>query len=388
MNRPPPHATDTMTQPAEPDAQTHPPEAPLPGHRRGRVYTGRDFTEGSVPKNLWALAWPLMVSGFIQTLDHVAELVWAGLLGFRALGSIGVAQGWIQFFNTGRQGFDTATRAMVSRAVGAKDMELANHIASQALVFNVVLAWTVMLLGINASSFLLRILGVSDAMVDAGLLYLQLRFVSTSTFALMHVTGSILEASGDSMTPMKAQFLSRAVLIPLSPVLIFGLLGLPPLGLAGAAVAASVGQLCGVTMTLRVLFSGRTRVRIKLAGFRPDFPLYWRMIKLGAPSSWNTGERALAQILLTGVVAPFGDAMLAAFSLSQRLQQFVNLGQMGVGQAAGVIVGQNLGAKRVDRARQTALWALGQCALLSFLVGTVIFFFPEAFLSLFTREHT
>jgi putative MATE family efflux protein len=211
--------------------------------------------------------------------------------------------------------------------------------------------------------------------------------VSTSTFALMHVTGSILQASGDSMTPMKAQFLSRAVLIPLSPVLIFGLLGLPPLGLAGAAVAASVGQLCGITMSLRVLFSGRTQVRIRLAGFRPDFPLYWRMIKLGAPASWTTGERALAQILLTGVVTPFGDAMLAAFALSQRLQQFVNLGQMGVGQAAGVIVGQNLGARRLDRARQTAVWALGQCALLNLGVGTVIFFFPEPFLMLFSRDH-
>ncbi len=356
------------------------------GGRGGRYHFGRDLTEGSVPRNLWLLAWPLMVSGLLQTVDQVLELTWAGFIGFRSIASVGVAQSWIQLFNTGRQGFDTATRAMVSRAIGAKDYELANHIASQALIFNITLAWTTMLLGTHFAPDLLRLLGVSDEMVAAGSQYLQLRFVSTSTFALLYTSGSILQASGDTITPMKAQFVSRLILIPLSPLLIFGWVGLPPLGLAGAATAASIGQICGVAMTLRVLFSGRSRVRITLAGLRPDFPLYWRMVKLGAPASWTTGERSLAQLLLTGVVAPFGDTTLAAYAMTQRLQQFVMLGQFGVGQAAGVLVGQNLGAKKLQRAYTTAWWALGQCGALSLVVGSLIFLFPHTFLSFFTRE--
>lgn len=367
------------------------PAAPAPEEygRRGRAARlagGRDLTVGSVPRNLWLLAWPLMLSGLVQTLDHLAELVWAGFLGFHSIASVGVAQSWIQLFNTGRQGFDTATRAMVSRAIGAKDFDLANHIASQALIFNICLAWTTMFLGTRFAPDLLRVLGVSEEMVAAGSQYLQLRFVSTSTFALLYTSSSVLQAGGDTMTPMKAQFLSRCILIPLSPVMIFGWLGFPALGLAGAAVAASIGQVVGVAMTLHVLFSGRSRVRITLRGIRPDFPLYWRMVKLGAPSSWTTGERSMAQLLLTGVVAPFGDTTLAAFALAQRLQMFVNLGQQGVGQAAGVLVGQNLGAKKLDRARSTAKWALAQCGLISVLVGTVIFLFPHAFLSVFTRD--
>lgn len=352
------------------------------GGRGGRLRVDRDLTEGSVPRTLWLLVWPLMVSGLLQSIDQLFELTWAGMLGFRAIASIGVAQSWIQLFNTARQGFDTATRAMVARAIGAKDPELANHIASQALVFNVCLAWTSMFIGINVAPGLLRLLGVSEEMVAIGGQYLQLRFVSTSTFALLYTSGSILQASGDTITPMKAQFLARAILIPLSPILIF----VVGLGLPGAAVAGSIGQIVGVAMTLKVLFSGKSRVKITLAGLRPDFPLYWRMVKLGAPSSWTTGERALAQLLLTGVVAPFGDTVLAAFGMTQRLQQFVMLGQMGVGQAAGVLVGQNLGAKKLARARATTWWALGQCFLMSGIVGSIIFLFPDKFLALFTHE--
>ena len=354
-------------------------------HGRARLH-GRDLTTGSIPRNLWFLAWPSMVSGLLQTVDHVAELVWAGLISVQAIANIGVAQSWTSLFNTGRMGFDVATRAMVSRAVGAGEQDTADHIATQALVFNLYLSVLVTVFGWYFAPNLLRVLGVSETVVEAGSLYMQLRFVATSTFTMLYASGSILQAAGDSVMPMKAQFISRCIHIPLSPFLMFGWLGLPNLGLAGSPVAATFAQTLAAIATIWVLASGQSRVRISMRHIAPDLPLYWRMIKLGAPASWTTGERSLAQLLLTGVVAPFGDITLAAYAVTQRMQGLVNLGQHGIGQAAGVMAGQNLGAKSVERAMSSTRWALVFSAVMSLIVAVVMFVEPTWVIMLFTRD--
>jgi hypothetical protein len=93
------------------------------GGRRKSAYADRDLTEGSVPKTLWFLAWPQMVSGSLQTLDTMVDLVLAGRgFGVRGIAGLGAAQSWSQVVMTARMGLDTAARAMVSRAVGAGDL--------------------------------------------------------------------------------------------------------------------------------------------------------------------------------------------------------------------------------------------------------------------------
>lgn len=150
-----------------------------------------------------------MVSGVVNAVDQLADLFWAGFLGSRAVASVGVAQTWVQLFNTARMGLDTSARAMVSRAVGAGDLDQANHIARQALFFNMAISITVMGAGILLSDWLLRILGVSESMVEEGTAYQQLRFLGSFFFTLNMLTGSLLQAGGDTFTPMKAQVVIR-----------------------------------------------------------------------------------------------------------------------------------------------------------------------------------
>lgn len=360
--------------------------APGRGSKGASPYATRSLTEGSIPKTLWSLAWPAMVSGLLQTADNIAELIWAGFIGFLALASVGVAQGWIQLFNSARQGFDTASRAMIARAVGEGDLPLANHIGVQSLLLNGTVSAIMTLIGVVFVDVFLQVLGVSGEVIEQGRTYLQFRFVSTASFAMLWSSGNMLTAAGDTMTPMKAQLIARALNIGLGPVFVFGWLGFPAMGLPGSAVAAGLGQVIGAVLTFTALFKGTSRLHLTLTGLRPDFPLYWRIIRLGTPASWTQGERSVAQLILVGIVAPFGDIPLAAYSLVQRVQFFFNLGQFGMGQAAGVLAGQNLGARKLDRARATTWWALGYCSLLSGLLGAVLLLFPTPFLTIFTRE--
>ena len=327
-----------------------------------------------------------MIGGCLQTVDQLMELVWAGFLSFLAIASIGVAQGWVQLFNTARMGIDTAVRASISRAVGANDLPLATHIATQSLVLNLALSTTLMIIGVTFSEYFLRVLGVSDELIEVGGGYMKFRFVSTTSFAFLFATSSILQASGDSITPMKAVALGRIIDLFLSPTLIFGLLWFPSLGLPGAAISASIGQFTGFAFAFRALFTGKSRLRLSMKDVPPDFPLWGRLLRIGIPAAVTSGERSLAQLILVGIVAPFGDVSLTAYALSQRVQMFIGLGQQGVGQAAGVLVGQNLGAKQLFRAKATTWWALCFTSAISLLIGGAILAFPSLFLSIFTRD--
>lgn len=202
------------------------------GHDRGRlIYTDRNLTEGSIPKNLFALAWPQMITGLLQAVQQMADLIWAGFIGSRAIASIAVAQSWTMLFMTARMGLDTAGRAMISRAWGAGDRTLANHIAVQSITLSFTISFTLTSLGFIFTEALLRLLGVSEEVIAQGATYMRIQFVASFWMALQFSSAAVLQASGDAVTPMKSQLFARTSQIIVSPLLIFGLLGLPKLGL-------------------------------------------------------------------------------------------------------------------------------------------------------------
>src|SRR5690606_37798836 len=154
-----------------------------------------------------------------------------------------------------------------------------------------------------------------------------------------------------TITPMKATAATRVVHITLSPCLVFGLWIFPDMGLPGAAMANVLAQLIGVVMNFNALFTGKSHLHLDFKGYRVDFPLLWRMVKLGAPAGVTGATQNLAQIVLIGLVAPFGDNTLAAYSLTRRVEMMIGAGTMGLGQGTGILVGQNLGAGRPERAK-------------------------------------
>jgi len=357
------------------------------GGGRRTSYANLDLTTGSIPKNLWFLAWPQMVEGVLNVVDQMADLFWAGRgFGSRAIAGIGVAQTYTGMAMTGRMGIDTAMRAMVSRAVGAGDVALANHVALQAFTLSGGFSLLMVFVGVFLTEPLLRLLGVSDAVVAQGAMYMRVQFIGQGTTAFRMMSGAALQASGDTMTPMKATAVVRVAHIILAPFLAFGWWWFPNFGLTGLALANVLAQFLGVVMNFHALFRGSSRLHLSLQGYRMDFPLLWRIAKLGAPASVNSLERNLAQLIMVRLVAPFGDFALAAFSLTRRVEMFANLGSQGLGQASGIIVGQNLGAGKPERAKQTVLWATGYVMAVKSVFGAVIFAFPLFFLSIFNQE--
>ena len=355
--------------------------------RRRSAYATRDLTTGSVRRNLWFLAWPQIAEGVVNAIDQMADLFWAGLVaGFRAIGGLGVAQAYAHLVMMGRMGLDMGMQAMIARAVGAGRIDLANHVALQGFVLTLLSSLALSGAGILLADQLLRLLGVSAAVTSDTVLYLQFQFGAATFQSFRMSTGAALQASGDALTPMKATMLARFTHLAVSPFLIFGWLGLPAMGIAGAAMANVMAQALGVVWNVYALLAGTSRLRPTLRGYYPDFPLMWRLIKIGAPASGTQMERGLSELMLVRLVTPFGDAALAAYALTRRLERLTHMGSMGLGRAAGILVAQNLGAGSPERAKSTVRWAIGYVTLLRGFGGVLLLAFPAFFIAIFSQE--
>ena len=349
-------------------------------------YATRDLTSGSIPRNLWFLAWPHTVEGVLRILDHVVDLALAGVFSYRHIAGMGAAQQFSQVGFTARMGLDIGMRAMVARAVGMGDMPLANRVVLQAAFLAAVYGVGMAIIGLVFTEVLLGLLGISEGVIAEGAAYMRVTFIAQAPVAFQVLAAHALGASGDTLTPMKASILMRATHIALSPILMFGLLGAPQLGLPGAAFANMISQIIAAAILLWVLFSGTSRLKLTLRGYRLEWPILREILRVGLPASVTGMERSFSQLLLMALIAPFGDAAVALFALSRRIEMFSHGSSQGLAQASGTIVGQSIGRGRPERARQTVLWAGGYALALNVVLSLLIATFPIAILSIFTRD--
>jgi len=353
---------------------------------KGSDASRRDLTRGSVPRNLWNMAWPQMADSALTVVDQIADLFWAGRMGYKTIAGLGVAQTYILIYSTARIGLDAGMRAMISRAIGANDREYANHVLLQALTMTFI--WTLVVggLGIIFTDKLLSMVGVSGAVVESATMYMQLQFVAYSMQNFIRLTGGALNAAGDSINPLKAVTVSRGVHILSSPFFIFGWLWFPDMGIAGAAAANIVAQFLGLIMNLVVLHKGNSGLKLSFKSYRIDVILIWRLFRVGLPAAMTSMQRSISQLVLLVCVSRFGDAPVAAFALSRRVENIVNNTSRGLGRASAAVAGQNLGAGYLNRAKSSLSWALVYSAILSAIAMTLYLLFAEEIAAVFNGD--
>ena len=319
-------------------------------------------------------------------VDQLADLIWAGRIGFQALAGLGVAQTFLMMLMTARMGLDAGMRSMISRAVGAREIAYANHVMLQAITLTLAYSILLVTLGLILTEPLLRLMGLSDEVVKQASGYMRFQFFAMSMMGMQRLTAGALQASGDSVTPLKAATVSRVSHLVFSPFLIFGWFWFPSLELAGAGAANLIAQTFGVAMNMSALMRGTSRLRLSFSGYYVDFPMIWRILKIGLPASVTGAQRAVSQLIVVLIVAPFGDAALAAFALSRRAENTVNHASRGLGRAAGALAGQNLGVGNTARARQTMIWALLYASVASVSVAAFFLIFPTQVASFFNSD--
>jgi putative MATE family efflux protein len=352
---------------------------------KGGVFR-RDWTEGSIVRSLWSLSWPMLINNTLNALGPTIDMIWIGSLGVSAIAGVGISGLAVMVINSLIAGLFTGTIALVARDIGARDEQGANLAAQQAFVIGLVFSVLMSLVGIFLTTPFLRALGVDASVVDEGATYLRIQLIGIVTMTMLQAAQSIMQASGDAVQPMIISAGYRLLQIVLCPALIYGWGFFPRLEVGGASLSNVITQGLGGIIALYILFTGRTRITVTLKNFRFDSKIIWRTVRIGIPASFSFMQRSIAELVLIWFITPFGTLAVAAQSVSQRVDQFLQNLSGGLGSAAGILAGQSLGAGRPDRAARTGWLAVVIATAISFICALVIWLWIVPILHIFTHD--
>ncbi|MFC2038429.1 MATE family efflux transporter [Chloroflexota bacterium] len=346
----------------------------------------KDWTKGSVAGNLWSLAWPIIITQSLNMAGPTIDMIWVGRLGAAAIAGVGLSGMVVQMINAIMMGLTTGMRAMIARLVGAGDHEGANHVARQAFTVSGLFAVIVAITGTFFAENILMLFELEADVVVEGVAYMRIMFIGSAAMSFRMMGEGIMQASGDTRTPMRIAIGYRIFHVILAPFLIFGWWIFPSLGVSGAAVTNVISQGLGLAVGMWILFSGRSRLHLSLGNFRFAPDIIWRIVRIGIPAAVTGMQRNLAQLALMWIISPFGTLAVAGHTLTQRIESVMAMPGAALGSASGVLGGQNLGASQPERAARGGWLAVAFAEAIMVTFSIVIAIWAEQIIGIFSPE--
>jgi putative MATE family efflux protein len=347
--------------------------------------TEQDFTEGSLNRAVGLLAVPMVLEMIGESLFAVTDAFFVARLGSDALAAVGLTESMLEIIYAVAIGLSMATTAMVARRIGEKNEKGAARAAVQAIVIGVVMA---LLLGTAGAVFapqLLGLMGASPETVALGSSYTRVLYGGMFTVLLLFLNNAIYRGAGDATTAMRALWIANLINLVLDPCLIFGLGPFPEMGLAGAAVATTIGRGTGVLYQFWGFGRGK-RIHIERKDLAMDPSVIRSLLRLSAGGVSQLLVTTASYVVLIRILASFGSAVLAGYVVAIRTVIFIILPAWGLSNAAATLVGQNLGAGKPDRAER-AVWLTGLWNMAFMALVTLVFVgFSRAIVGVFTTD--
>jgi putative MATE family efflux protein len=318
-----------------------------------------NLTQGSILKALLTLALPIVFGNLLQTGYQLVDAFWVGRLGAGAVAAVAVSFPINFLLVALGSGFSVAGSVLVAQNYGARNLPMVNHIAVQTLVLETGLALVLTVVAHLGSPLILRLIGVGPdifAQADQFQRILFLGLVFNFGFLMFQ---ALMRGVGEVRIPLYINIGTLALNFLLDPLFIYGWGPVPGLGVAGAALATLVTQALSMAVGIVVLLRGRSGIQLSFKGFRPDFQLMRRAVKLGVPSSIELSARALGLSVMTVLAASFGTTVLATYGIGSRILALGIIPALGISLACSTLVAQNVGARNLPRAVQTANYAIG-----------------------------
>ncbi|MFQ6004157.1 MAG: MATE family efflux transporter [Woeseia sp.] len=345
-----------------------------------------DFTAGPLGRALGLLAIPMMLEMAMEAVFAVVDIAFVSRLGTDAIAAVGITEALITVLYAVAIGLGMGVTAMVSRRIGSKDPDAAATVTGQAIWVGAVLAIAIGLPGVIYAAGLLRAMGASESVIDVGTGFTAVLLGGSASILYLFLLNAAFRGAGDAPIALRSLALSNAINIVLDPCLIFGLGPFPELGVTGAAVATTIGRGIGVAYLLYCLFETRGRLRLNTNHLAIVPAIIVRMVKI---SIGGVGQFLIATaswIAIMRIVALWGSAPIAAYTIALRLIEFALLPAWGLGNACATLVGQNLGAGQPERAEQSVWRASHYNAVFMTVLGLVLIAIAPQIVGWFSSE--
>ena len=345
-----------------------------------------DFTVGPIGRALGLLAIPMMLEMAMESVFALADIIFVSRLGTAAVAAVGLTEALVTVLYALAIGFGMGVTAMIARRVGAKDLDGAAKVAGQAIWIGALLASIIGLVGIKFAPDLLHLMGASDEVIATGQGYTAVLLGGSGSILYLFLLNAAFRGAGDAPVALRSLALANLLNIVLDPCLIFGLGPFPELGVTGAAIATTIGRGAGVLYLFYYLFAARGRLRFTLRHARLDWLLMERLVRI---SIGGVGQFLIATaswIVVMRIVALYGSAPVAAYTIALRLMEFALLPAWGLGNAAATLVGQNLGASKPQRAAESVWRAARYNATFMLVIGLLLIINAPFIVSFFSGD--
>lgn len=339
-----------------------------------------------VPKLVISMSLPIMVSMLIQSLYNIVDSIFVARISEDALTATSIAYSAQMLQIAVAVGTGVGVNALVSRYLGAKKYKEADEAATTGLVLTIISSLVFVMWGIFGTELFIRQFTSNSSIIQDGTVYLKICQLFCTGLFLGTITQRLLQATGRTFLSMLAQMVGAVVNIILDPIMIFGLLGCPAMGICGAAIATVIGQWMSAVLGLVLNFIQNKEIHFRFKEFRMNMESIKQIYKVGAPTILTQGFGSIMIGVMNMILVSYGEISVAFFGAYFKLQSFLFMPMNGLGQGSLPIVGYNYGAKNQRRIKQTCKCSIMIATGIAVIATLIFGIMPRQLLLLFSAS--
>lgn len=344
------------------------------------------LTTRPVGRTIWSLAWPTTIGLFTVLGANLLDTIYIGRLGARELAALGFCFPVIFTLSAVGFGFGAGATAVIAQAIGRGDGHVARRVATNTLLLSIGVIVFLAIFGAQSMDVLFRLLGATPEVLGDVRAYMTVYLWGLPVILIPVVLNGFIRATGETFLPAMVMIAGAVINAAVSPLLIFGLFGLPELGLAGAAWGVVAARAAITVVSLLIIHFRERLLDYSLGALRQFIPAVAGVVTIGLPATMAQVITPLSGGALTRLLAGFGEETVAAFAVGARVEALFLIAFWALQSGVAPFVGQNFGARRFDRLAETARIIMGFSAFWGVFCLAAALLYGRAITGFFTTD--
>ncbi len=342
-----------------------------------------DLTDGPIPKSLFYLSFPIVITNLLQVGYNLADTFWLGRYSTEALAAISLGFPLVYLFISLGLGLTVAGSVLVAQHTGAEQSAEAEYAASQTVVFTLLAGVGLGVIGYQIVPPLLQVFGAEQSVLTLAIDYMEVISLGLPFLFGFTVFIALMRGSGDTITPMLVMLGTVIINVVIDPLFIFGAGPLPALGVEGAAVATVLSRGLATVTGLWLMLRGTQGIQIHPRQMVPDLGYARKLLRIGVPASIENTGRAVSVNAVLIIVTMFSTSVVAGFGVGIRVFSMIFMPAIAIDRGVEAMTGQNIGAGRQDRVVETNRFAAKTGFLILSALGVITFVFAPDIIRIF-----
>ena len=342
-----------------------------------------DMTKGKIWTIILSFSLPLLGASLIQQLYNTADMIFVGnFVGKEATGAVGASSLLFTCIIGLFTGVSIGVGVAASQKIGSKDLEMASKVSHTAITFGIIGGIILTLIGFFSAEFLLTLMNTPKEIMYDSVLYLKIYFLSMLPMILYNIGAGIIRSTGNSKTPFYILIIGGLTNVFANYIFVVVF----KMGVSGVAIATALSQTLTAAIVLTYLFKNKTAIKFKTSELKIDFSLLKQILYFGLPAGIQSMLITFSNIIVQYYINGYGGDAVAAYATYFKLENFIWMPIVAIGQASMTFSGQNVGANNYKRVKKGAFVAILLSGGLSIVIATIILTFSHTFMRIFIKN--